>query len=203
MYQIVGIEAIVLLGKCLNVPIYTFESKCRAINTDLDYSENSEDEVEDLYNALKNVSKELCFSTVSSGAVLSNYQKNRVENVCKRLCLTSLAPLWKRDQKELLSEMIEYGMEAIIIKIASPSLGKECLNMKLNQIKSYMDNKKFKYEMNYCGEGGEYESFTLNCKHFIKQIVVNEYEILGHPEENGREDGVYYLKMTSLSIIDK
>lgn len=203
MYQTVGTEVATLLGKCLDVPIYCYKSKCKAVNTDLEYSEKCDDEVEDLYVALSETLKKHSFKGVSSGAILSTYQKNRVENVCKRLELESIAPLWRKDQKELLEEMIEYGIDARIIKVASPALGKECLNMNLKEIKDYMDNKKFKYEMNYCGEGGEYESIVLDCKHFKNRIVVGGYEVCGHPDENNREDGVYYLKMADLSIEPK
>ncbi|ELA41415.1 uncharacterized protein VICG_01520 [Vittaforma corneae ATCC 50505] len=203
MYQTVGTEAAIRLGECLNVPIYCFKSKCKAVNTDLEYSECTEDEVEDLYNALKAVLEKHSFQAVSSGAIHSTYQKNRVENVCKRLNLTSLTPLWKRDQRELLKEMIDYGIDARIIKIASPSLSKKCLNANLREIKEYMDNQKVKYEMNYCGEGGEFESLVLDCRHFKMKMVVGSYEICSHPDEKNRDDGVYYLTLHNLSVIDK
>ena len=38
---------------------------------------------------------------------------------CERLGLTSLAYLWRRDQAQLLDEMIVSGISAIIIKVAS------------------------------------------------------------------------------------
>lgn len=59
---------------------------------------------------------------VSSGAILSDYQRNRVESVCQRLGLVSLAYLWRRDQSELLSEMIDEGVDAILIKTAALGL---------------------------------------------------------------------------------
>lgn len=51
------------------------------------------------------------------GAILSDYQRVRVENVCSRLNLISLAYLWRRDQTELLQEMIDCQVHAIIIKV--------------------------------------------------------------------------------------
>jgi hypothetical protein len=41
---------------------------------------------------------------------------------CARLGLTSLGYLWRRDQEELLEEMIDSGIEAIIVKVASIGL---------------------------------------------------------------------------------
>ena len=38
---------------------------------------------------------------------------------CARLGLVSLAYLWQREQDELLHEMVDNGVEAILIKISS------------------------------------------------------------------------------------
>ena len=38
---------------------------------------------------------------------------------CSRLGLVSLAYLWQRDQADLLQEMINAGVKAILIKVAS------------------------------------------------------------------------------------
>lgn len=61
---------------------------------------------------------EVDFDSISVGAILSDYQRIRVENVCSRLGLISLAYLWRRDQKELLQEMIDSQLHAIIIKVS-------------------------------------------------------------------------------------
>ena len=55
---------------------------------------------------------------IAVGAVLSDYQRVRVENVCSRLGLTSLAYLWSCDQMELLHEMINCDMHAVLVKTA-------------------------------------------------------------------------------------
>ena len=43
---------------------------------------------------------------VSSGAIKSNYQRLRVENVCSRLGLISLAYMWEQDQATLLQSIV-------------------------------------------------------------------------------------------------
>lgn len=60
---------------------------------------------------------ELQIEAVAVGAILSDYQRIRVENVCGRLNLVSLAYLWRRDQTELIQEMINCQVYAIIIKV--------------------------------------------------------------------------------------
>lgn len=60
---------------------------------------------------------------MSVGAILSNYQRVRVEHVCARLGLQSLSYLWQYDQSQLLDDMADAGMECIIIKVAGAGLG--------------------------------------------------------------------------------
>lgn len=80
-----------------------------AINQDIDYyivDSEKNDEVEDLYELLKECkSKYPAIEGVSCGAIVSNYQRLRVENVCSRLGLTVLSYLWQRDRSELLDEI--------------------------------------------------------------------------------------------------
>jgi diphthamide synthase (EF-2-diphthine--ammonia ligase) len=59
--------------------------------------------VEDLYLLLAYIKACMPHVTaVSSGAIASDYQRLRVENVCARLDLTSLAYMWHMPQRQLL-----------------------------------------------------------------------------------------------------
>jgi hypothetical protein len=53
---------------------------------------------------------------------------------CHRLSLTPLCYLWQRDQGELLSEMIDSGMEAILIKVAGIGLTVKHLGKSLSDM---------------------------------------------------------------------
>ena len=91
---------------------------------------------------------------------------------CKRHGLTSLAYLWHRNQKELLQEMIDYKMDAILIKVACFGLNKTHLNRSIGELSPYFDQLYKECEMNVCGEGGEYESLVLDCPHYKQRIEV-------------------------------
>lgn len=65
------------------------------------------DEVEDMFILLSEVKRQIpSVTAVSSGAIASDYQRLRVESVCSRLGLVSLAYLWRQDQSLLLQEMV-------------------------------------------------------------------------------------------------
>lgn len=203
MFQTVGSEAVRLIGECLNCPLFIYDTQCRPINQSLDYVSTLGDEVEDLYDAIKNISDVVNFEAVCSGAILSNYQKKRVENICSRLGRTSIAPLWGKNQEELLNEMVEYGIDAIIVKIASPLLKRSCLSMSLSQIGDYFKTVSSKYGLNHCGEGGEYETVVLDCKYFKKRIRPKHASVLCHPEEKDKDGSVFYLELHDLVLEDK
>lgn len=60
-----------------------------------------------MYILLNEVKRQLpSVTAVCSGAIASDYQRLRVESVCSRLGLVSLAYLWKQDQSLLLHEMV-------------------------------------------------------------------------------------------------
>lgn len=119
---------------------------------------------------------------VSSGAILSNYQRERVENVysfhlsptpsCSRLNLISLAFLWEQEQRSLLHSMIEDGLVAVIIKTATMGLDRRHVGKTLNELEPYLLHISDVYGCNPCGEGGEYETFTIDCPLFKRRVVL-------------------------------
>jgi diphthine-ammonia ligase len=83
MYQTVGYTVIPLIAQCLELPLYRKALKGTSLNQNLQYAPSqSSDEVEDLLALLQEVkSKHPDVQAVSSGAILSTYQRTRVENV--------------------------------------------------------------------------------------------------------------------------
>lgn len=71
---------------------------------------------------------------VGSGAILSNYQRTRVENVCGRLGLTSLAYLWRRPQSSLLSEMVAAGVDAVLVKVMMRFAVPKCSRLETSSV---------------------------------------------------------------------
>ena len=184
MYQSVGSEICSSIAECLNVPIIIKEIKGTPINKDLEYKETEEDEVEDLYNLIKEAKEKFpLINSVSTGAILSKYQYNRVENICKRLKLENLSLLWNYDQTKLLNEIIQNNMNSIIIKTCVIGLDKEDLMKSLKEIKTKLIKLKEKYGINVCGEGGEYETITLDCEIYKKKIIIDEYDIICHSKD--------------------
>ncbi|CAO3623197.1 unnamed protein product [Cunninghamella echinulata] len=202
MYQTVGHDAIHYYAECMDLPLYRRDINGTPIAQEYDYQETTNDETEDLYFLLKEIlEKHPDIKGVSSGAVMSNYQRIRVEHVCERLGLTSLAYLWERNQKELLAEMVDAGVYAILIKVAAMGLKQSHLGKSLGEMYPILCDLNEKYDTHVCGEGGEFETFTLDCPLFKKKIVLDEVEVVIH--SNDAFAPVGYLRLKNCHLEDK
>ena len=99
-----------------------------------------------------------------------------MENICDRLELKSLAPIWDREAKELLNEMVDNKMNAILVRVCSEEL-KNCLGKSILDINQKLIKLYDQGLAHCCGEGGEFESFVLDCPLYKKRIIVEESEI--------------------------
>ena len=81
MFQTVGHDIIPLYAEALSLPLYRRAIQGSSTSVGPEYSPQEGDEVEDLYQLLKQVKAELNVEGVTSGAILSNYQRVRVEGV--------------------------------------------------------------------------------------------------------------------------
>lgn len=202
MYQTVGHHAIDLYAEAMALPLYRRAIRGRSLETGRVYTQCEGDEVEDLYELLKLVKEKEEIEGVSVGAILSDYQRGRVENVCKRLNLQPLAYLWQRNQEDLLREMIASNIKAIIIKVAALGLDPDKhLGKTLVEMEPYLLELSKKYGVHVCGEGGEYETFTLDCPLFKKKIVVDSSEAVMHSADAFAP--VAYLRLSRLHLEEK
>lgn len=81
MYQTVGHMGITKLAEAMELPLYRMQTKGLSTQTGKQYVPTDDDEVEDLYNLLKWTKDEMNVEAVAVGAIFSDYQRVRVENV--------------------------------------------------------------------------------------------------------------------------
>lgn len=94
--------------------------------------------------------------------------------------MQSLAYLWGYDQAQLVKEMIQKNITAIIVKICSYGLKESHLGKTLQENYDDFISLRDQYGFNMAGEGGEYESLTLDCPLYKKRIEITEKEIVKH-----------------------
>ncbi|KAG9084356.1 hypothetical protein FRC07_013661, partial [Ceratobasidium sp. 392] len=213
MYQTVGQDAIELVAGALGVPLFRRTIHGSAVEQGGEYGrregkvDSAEagivgDETEDMFALLSEVKAAYPdIQGVSVGAILSNYQRVRVDHVCQRLSLTPLCYLWQRDQRELMSEMIEASVEAILIKVAGIGLQERHLSKTLAQMEPTFHKLHDLYGAHICGEGGEYETLTLDCPAFKQRICLKEIKTIVHSDHPFAT--VAYLEVKDAILEDK
>ncbi len=139
-----------------------------------------EKELEDLKKAILKAKQEYNIQGVITGSVESAYQASRVQRICNDLDLECFNPLWQKDQFELLYDLIENNFEIIITGVFAYPLDKKWLGRKINE--EFIEDMKIlheKYKINPAGEGGEYETFVLNCPLFTRKLQIKSKQISG------------------------
>lgn len=200
MYQSVGHEAINYIAEAMGLPLIRVDTKGVSEQRGKDYEPKEDnDEVEDLYRLLQTVKSEHEIEGVSCGAILSDYQRVRLENVCLRLGLTPLCYLWRRDQAALLHEMTTCEVDAIVVKVASLGLEPQRhLGRSIRLLEPHLLAMKDKYGLNVCGEGGEYETLVLDCPLYMSRLIIEESETVLHSDDPIAPVG--YLKLNSIKL---
>lgn len=179
MYQTAGHSMIPYIAKCLDLPLIRREITGSNVSKSATYVKPAEgegkDETEDLDLLLRKILEKFPeANAVSSGAILSTYQRTRIETVALRLGLIPLAYLWQytsitteEGEDALLKHMEQVGMEARIVKVASGGLDEGNL---WTDVASYGGRESIKKrimrfgegEGAVIGEGGEFETLVLN-----------------------------------------
>lgn len=231
MYQTVGHSIVPLYEEALDLPLYRQEIFGKAVQTAVEYKYTSDthDEVEDLYSLLLEIQG--CHpeaNAVCSGAILSNYQRNRVESATRALQLIPLSYLWQytilgrpagasNSVTGLLDDMASVGCEARIIKVASGGLDEDFLwadvcdphvRQKLvRQMARFVDAKEDHNAVlkgAVLGEGGEYETLALSgpwplWKHDIQ--VDAKYRLNVHGEGGTSSLAISQAKLLPLNSL--
>lgn len=165
MYQSIGKELIPMISECMEVPLVRRYISGKAINQEIDYKTTTGDEVEDLFELLKSVKESFPdVQGVSCGAVMSNYQRSRLEEVCHRLKLQVYCFMWMIPEHALLKSIINSGLKCMLVKVASFGLDGSFLGRMISECVEdfdYIQNKVCS-DFHCCGEGGEYESLTID-----------------------------------------
>jgi ABC transporter with metal-binding/Fe-S-binding domain ATP-binding protein len=152
--------------------------QARAMRLPLIFKHAREDELLQMENAIREAVEGYGVEALVSGAIFSRYQKRRIDDLCRKLGLKSISPLWGRKPADLWNGMFKAGFEVIIAGVAADGLTKEWLGR-------IVDRKAFSELMNLhskcyiCtgGEGGEFETFVLDCPLFKEKILIQKKSI--------------------------
>jgi diphthine-ammonia ligase len=78
--------------------------------------------------------------------------------------------MWQASQSALMSKIIASGMSCVLVKVAGVGLEERDLGRTLNVLEPKLRRLNASYGLHICGEGGEYETVTLDSPLFHERI---------------------------------
>ena len=160
-----SIELTKLQSKTLKIPQLT---------STLD-SDESEEEMNALKILLEKAKQKFQIEGLVHGGISSEFQKKCFEKICMENDLKIVTPLWKINTNEYMNDLINSNFKFILTSVSSDGLDQTWLGKiisaddisKLNKLSS-----KYRFNLNF--EGGEAETFVVDCPLFSSPIIINK-----------------------------
>jgi len=97
-----------------------------------------------------------------------------LDRICREVGLIPIRPLWHLDTKKILTEFINEGFKAIVVRIKNEVIGLDWLGREINQ--TFYEDLINLGTIDPCGEHGEYHSFVVDGPIFKNRIEITDSE---------------------------
>jgi len=128
---------------------------------------------EDELSAIKEALREMRVDAVATGAIESEYQKQRIDRIAHELGIRSFSPIW-RTGGSLLSEQCRC-LETYVVAVSAEGLGQDDLGARFDS-KFVGRLREMKPAISPHLEGGEGETFVANAPFFSRGLKIKEME---------------------------
>ncbi len=177
MFHTPAIELVELQAEAMGMPLIMEETQGE-----------KEKELEDLRAAFQESKTKYGIEGVITGALRSNYQKERIERIAAEENLKVFSPLWHVNQ-ETEMRLVVNKFELIFTGISAYGLDKSWLGRRITEedVDRLVELGK-EIGLNIAGEGGEFESLVLDgpAQMFKKRLVIEESEIVEEDRNTAR-----------------
>jgi len=127
-------------------------------------------------NALKHLKEQYDLTYAIFGDIDLEPHREWEEKVCNKTGLKAYLPLWKQERRKLVIEMLEAGIETIIVS-CNKIMGERFLGEQLTPALVY---ELEALGVDPCGENGEFHTLVTNCSLFKHPIEVSITQNLMH-----------------------
>ena len=155
-----------LQSESMNIPQLTIISNSNETNDELIVMEK----------LLQNAKEQFQIDGLVHGGIKSKFQKEKFETLCLNLNLVSIAPLWETNPKEYMNQLLDSNFHFMMVTVSSDGLDEQWLGKLITQSDiEVLNNLSDKFGFNLNFEGGESETFVINCPLFSYPIKINKF----------------------------
>jgi ABC transporter with metal-binding/Fe-S-binding domain ATP-binding protein len=178
MFHTPSIEKTKYQAQSMNLPLIVHKTKGK-----------KEEELKDLEHAIRKAIKKYQIEGIITGAIRSVYQASRIQKICDELNIKCINPLWQKEEIGYLNELLENKFKIIIIGVFAYPLNSKWLGRAID--KNFIEEVKVlneRYKIHPAGEGGEFETFVLDCPLFKKPLKIKSYKDFKEGENSWRRE---------------
>ncbi|MBC7826660.1 MAG: diphthine--ammonia ligase [Chitinophagaceae bacterium] len=100
------------------------------------------------------------------------------EMVCAKAAIQARLPIWQKNRKELVYEMLHKGIEAMIVS-CNTVMGEDFLGLMISEP---LIPELEKIGVDVCGENGEFHTVVIDCPLFENKINLPAFHKIKHEE---------------------
>ena len=133
---------------------------------------------EQYIEAVSRLTKENGIEGIVTGDIyfVDDSHRNWMDDVCKKVGIEIIKPLWDMSRQEILNELISQGFKALFTCVKKPWfdenwIGRELDWRALEELKELKD----KYGIDLCGEFGEYHTMIIDGPIFKETIEISKF----------------------------
>jgi asparagine synthase (glutamine-hydrolysing) len=148
-----------------------------------------EEELKDLKKAIIKAIKKYKIQGVVTGVLYSEYQNSRIQKICDELNIKCINPLWHKEEIPYLKELLRENFKVIITGVFAYPLNQSWLGRNIDE--KFIEEVKIlnqKYKIHPAGEGGEFETFVLDCPLFKTPLKIKSFKDFKEGENSWRRE---------------
>ena len=140
-------------------------------------SDDTTEQMDILKTLLEKAKEDFQIEGIVHGGMSSEFQKKCFEIICKENNLKIITPLWNINPKEYMIELINSGFKFILTSVSSDGLDETWLGKVISASDvSKLSELSTKYGFNLNFEGGEAETFVIDCPLYSGPIKISKSE---------------------------
>ncbi len=136
-------------------------------------STNPNNEAQTLEEILIKAKEQYNIEGIVHGGILSEFQRKQFEQISTSLGITLISPLWKKNEEEYMNNLLESKFHFMPISVTSDGLDDSWLGKEITKEDLVILNDlSKKHGFNLSFEGGEAETFVIDCPLFSHPIKI-------------------------------
>lgn len=167
------------ISRSHGLPHVILDRQARAMNLPIIKVPATWNDYEKKYiDALQDITREYHLEAAIFGDIDLQPHREWEEKVCGAAGIQAVLPLWGKNRKGLVYEMIDREIHAIIVS-CNTMMGEKFLGQRITK---ELVNELEKMGIDACGENGEYHTAVINCPLFSDKIKLPAFDKVTHKE---------------------